>query len=58
MSGLFVSACPALDRKSGGVDHDDNAEDAEEEVTRFTEAGFGDSAHVEHWLKRFVSVKF
>ena len=47
---LRVPTRPAHDCEGGGVHHDNETEDAEEDVCCFAEAGFGYAFEVEHWL--------
>jgi hypothetical protein len=45
-----VATSPTYDRKGRGVDHDNETEDAQQNICRLAEAGLGYSFEVEHWL--------
>jgi hypothetical protein len=47
---LRTSTSPAYNRERSCVHHDDETEDAEEDVACFAEPGFGYCFKVEHWL--------
>ncbi len=47
---ILVSTRPTHDREGGGVDHDNETEDAEENIAGFSETSFGDAFEMEHWL--------
>jgi hypothetical protein len=44
--------CPADECEDSRICHDYEAEDAKDDVARFSEACSCDAAHVEHWLRK------